>query len=109
MELIGRACGVEPDCFAEYQPAAPPKRAPAEVGGRTTRPFGKALRGLKEARGLTYLELADRTRRLDGKGLTAQYLNLLVIGRKKPSTRAIEQMRGRATSSRTISPNTAWS
>jgi len=61
MELIGRACGVEPDCFAEYQPAAPPKRAPAEVGGRTTRPFGKALRGLKEARGLTYLELADRT------------------------------------------------
>ena len=109
MELLATACGVEPDCFAEYRPAAPPKSPPAELREATTRPLGEELRRLKEARGLTYLELADRTRRLDGKRLSAQYLNLLVIGRKKPSTRAIEQMRGRATSSRTISPNTAWS
>jgi transcriptional regulator with XRE-family HTH domain len=92
MELLARACGVEPDCFAEYRTAAPPQRSTAELGEAATRPFGEALRGLKEARGLTYLELADRTRGRDGKGLTAQYLNLLVIGRKKPSTRAIEQI-----------------
>jgi transcriptional regulator with XRE-family HTH domain len=90
MELLARACGVEPDCFAEYRPAAPHKRALVELGEGTTRPFGEALRGLKGARGLTYLELADRTRGRDGKGLSAQYLNLLVIGRKKPSMRAIE-------------------
>jgi transcriptional regulator with XRE-family HTH domain len=88
MELVARACGVEPGCFAEYRTAEPPKRDPAELG-EATRPFGEALRGLKEARGLTYLELADRTRRLDGTGLTAQYLNLMVIGRKNPSMRTM--------------------
>jgi transcriptional regulator with XRE-family HTH domain len=60
MELIARACGVQPDYFAEYRLAARRRRALNELGDRTTRPVGEALCGLKDARGLTYPQSASR-------------------------------------------------
>lgn len=54
------------------------------------KPFGDALRALMEERGLTYRKLADATRRIDGKGLTHAYINMLANGHDKPSLRAIE-------------------
>jgi hypothetical protein len=45
---------------------------------RTAKPFADALRDLKAARGLTYRELADKSRELDGRGMTADYITRLV-------------------------------
>jgi transcriptional regulator with XRE-family HTH domain len=42
------------------------------------------------ARGLTYRALADRTREVDGRGLTHAHINTLANGRDKPSLRAME-------------------
>src|SRR5437870_3908944 len=53
-------------------------------------PFGDALRELMNDRGLTYRELAQRTRRLDGKGMTHAHINMLANGHDRPSTRAME-------------------
>ena len=40
--------------------------------------------------GLTYRELAQRTRRLDGRGMTHAHINMLANGHDRPSTRAME-------------------
>jgi transcriptional regulator with XRE-family HTH domain len=56
----------------------------------STKPFGETLRALMDARGLTYRELAEETRLVDGKGMTHAYINMLVKGRDKPSLRAME-------------------
>ena len=56
----------------------------------STEPFGKALRALMDARGLTYRGLADATRQLDGKGMTHAHINMLANGHDKPSMRAME-------------------
>jgi transcriptional regulator with XRE-family HTH domain len=40
--------------------------------------------------GLTYRELAGRTRQLDGKGMTHAHINMLANGHDRPSTRAME-------------------
>jgi transcriptional regulator with XRE-family HTH domain len=39
---------------------------------------------------LTYRELAQRTRRLDGKGMTHAHINMLANGHDRPSIRAME-------------------
>jgi transcriptional regulator with XRE-family HTH domain len=56
----------------------------------STEPFGKALRALMEARGLSYRGLADAIGRLDDRGMTHAHLNMLANGHDKPSIRAIE-------------------
>jgi transcriptional regulator with XRE-family HTH domain len=53
-------------------------------------PFGDALRELMGERGLTYRELAEATRALDGKGMTHAHINMLANGHDKPSMRAME-------------------
>src|SRR5947209_9303210 len=40
--------------------------------------------------GLTYRELAQRTRQLDGRGMTHAHINMLANGHDRPSTRAME-------------------
>lgn len=54
------------------------------------KPFGDALRALMTDRGLTYRELAQRTRELDGRGMTHAHINMLANGHDRPSTRAME-------------------
>lgn len=53
-------------------------------------PFGEALRLLMEQRGFSYRGLAERTRQLDGKGMTHAHINMLANGHDRPSTRAME-------------------
>ena len=53
-------------------------------------PFGDALRALMNDHGLTYRELAQRTRQLDGRGMTHAHINMLANGHDRPSTRAME-------------------
>jgi transcriptional regulator with XRE-family HTH domain len=43
-----------------------------------------------QARSLTYRALAERTRELDGRGLTHAHINMLANGHDKPSLRAME-------------------
>jgi transcriptional regulator with XRE-family HTH domain len=52
--------------------------------------FGEALRALMNNDGLTYRELAQRTRELDGRGMTHAHINMLANGHDRPSTRAME-------------------
>jgi transcriptional regulator with XRE-family HTH domain len=54
------------------------------------KPFGDALRALMNDHGLTYRELAQRTRQLDGRGMTHAHINMLANGHDRPSTRAME-------------------
>src|SRR5438874_11564375 len=61
----------------------------------STKPFGEALRALMDEGDLSYRELAERTRALDGKGMTHAHINMLVNGHDKPSMRAMELV-GRA-------------
>jgi transcriptional regulator with XRE-family HTH domain len=56
----------------------------------SNKPFGNALRELMNDHGLTYRELAQRTRQLDGKGMTHAHINMLANGHDRPSTRAME-------------------
>jgi transcriptional regulator with XRE-family HTH domain len=56
----------------------------------STKPFGEALRLLMDEAGLSYRELAERTRALDGRGMTHAHINMLVNGHDKPSMRAME-------------------
>jgi transcriptional regulator with XRE-family HTH domain len=53
-------------------------------------PFGKALRVLMDARAMSYRELAQATRELDGRGMTHAHINMLANGHDKPSMRAME-------------------
>jgi transcriptional regulator with XRE-family HTH domain len=54
------------------------------------KPFGDALRALMDAQVLTYRELAEATRELDGRGMTHAHINMLANGHDRPSTRAME-------------------
>lgn len=56
----------------------------------SSEPFGKALRALMEARGLSYRGLAEAIRGIDEKGITHAHLNMLANGHDKPSLRAME-------------------
>jgi transcriptional regulator with XRE-family HTH domain len=56
----------------------------------SNQPFGDALRELMNDLGLTYRELAQQTRGLDGKGMTHAHINMLANGHDRPSTRAME-------------------
>ena len=53
-------------------------------------PFGDALRALMDARGFSYRALADRTRHVDGRGMTHAHINMLAKGHDRPSMRAME-------------------
>lgn len=52
--------------------------------------FGDALRVLMEEQGISYRGLAEKTRRLDGKGMTHAHINMLARGHDRPSMRAME-------------------
>ena len=53
-------------------------------------PFGEALRALMDARRLSYRGLAERTRQVDGRGMTHAHINMLAKGHDRPSMRAME-------------------
>jgi transcriptional regulator with XRE-family HTH domain len=53
-------------------------------------PFGESLRALMEQHGFSYRALAQRTRELDGKGMTHAHINMLAKGHDRPSMRAME-------------------
>ena len=53
-------------------------------------PFGEALRVLMEDHGYSYRVLAERTRQLDGRGMTHAHINMLAKGHDRPSMRAME-------------------
>lgn len=57
---------------------------------QSDRPFGDSLRSLMEERGFSYRALAQRTRELDGKGMTHAHINMLAKGHDRPSMRAME-------------------
>jgi transcriptional regulator with XRE-family HTH domain len=54
------------------------------------KPFGVALRALMEEGGLSYRGLAEKTRQLDGRGMTHAHINMLANGHDRPSMRAME-------------------
>ena len=56
----------------------------------SSRPFGEALRDLMDDQALSYRELSDLTRRLDGRGMTHAHINMLANGHDRPSIRAME-------------------
>lgn len=56
----------------------------------SNKPFGESLRVLMEKRGFSYRGLAQRTRELDGKGMTHAHINMLAKGHDRPSMRAME-------------------
>ena len=57
---------------------------------QSNRPFGDSLRSLMEEQGYSYRALAQRTRELDGKGMTHAHINMLAKGHDRPSMRAME-------------------
>src|SRR5947208_16056582 len=56
----------------------------------STKPFGESLRALMGERGLSFRELAQATRAVDGKGMTHAHINMLANGHDRPSMRAME-------------------
>jgi transcriptional regulator with XRE-family HTH domain len=60
------------------------------MASQSNRPFGESLRLLMEERGFSYRGLAQRTRELDGKGMTHAHINMLAKGHDRPSMRAME-------------------
>jgi transcriptional regulator with XRE-family HTH domain len=60
------------------------------MSSESNRPFGDALRLLMEEHGFSYRGLAQRTRQLDGKGMTHAHINMLAKGHDRPSMRAME-------------------
>jgi transcriptional regulator with XRE-family HTH domain len=62
----------------------------ASMVSRSDKPFGDALRTLMGEHDLTFRSLAERTRQLDGKGMTHAHINMLANGHDKPSMRAME-------------------
>jgi transcriptional regulator with XRE-family HTH domain len=60
------------------------------MASTSSKPFGVALRALMDTRGMTYRELAEETRLIDGRGMTHAYINMLVKGHDKPSVRAMQ-------------------
>jgi transcriptional regulator with XRE-family HTH domain len=60
------------------------------VHAQSSKSFGEALRALMDEGGLSYRELALKTRALDGRGMTHAHINMLVNGHDKPSMRAME-------------------
>ena len=65
-------------------------RARGEMASQSNRPFGESLRLLMGERGFSYRGLAQRTRELDGKGMTHAHINMLAKGHDRPSMRAME-------------------
>jgi transcriptional regulator with XRE-family HTH domain len=60
------------------------------LSNESAKPFGKALRELMDARGLSYRGLAGAIRQIDARGVTHAHLNMLANGHDKPSMRAME-------------------
>ena len=64
------------------------------MGSHSDRPFGDALRELMSERGFSYRSLAERTRQMDGRGITHAHINMLANGHDRPSVRAMELIAG---------------
>ena len=64
--------------------------ANTRMASESNQPFGESLRRLMEANGFSYRGLAQRTRELDGKGMTHAHINMLAKGHDRPSMRAME-------------------
>ena len=64
--------------------------ANAQMASESNKPFGDSLRLLMEEHGFSYRGLAQRTRQLDGKGMTHAHINMLAKGHDRPSMRAME-------------------
>ena len=60
------------------------------MASQSNRPFGESLRVLMEQQGFSYRGLAQKTRELDGKGMTHAHINMLAKGHDRPSMRAME-------------------
>src|SRR5271166_2787064 len=60
------------------------------MNSESNRPFGESLRVLMDDQGFSYRGLAQRTRQLDGKGMTHAHINMLAKGHDRPSMRAME-------------------
>ena len=60
------------------------------MASQSNKPFGESLRLLMEKRKFSYRGLAQRTRELDGKGMTHAHINMLAKGHDRPSMRAME-------------------
>jgi transcriptional regulator with XRE-family HTH domain len=60
------------------------------MSSESNRPFGEALRLLMDEHGFSYRALAQRTRQLDGRGMTHAHINMLAKGHDRPSMRAME-------------------
>jgi transcriptional regulator with XRE-family HTH domain len=60
------------------------------MANESNQPFGESLRLLMEENGFSYRALAQRTRELDGKGMTHAHINMLAKGHDRPSMRAME-------------------
>ncbi len=56
----------------------------------SNRPFGESLRLLMDENRFSYRGLAQRTRELDGRGMTHAHINMLAKGHDRPSMRAME-------------------
>ena len=56
----------------------------------SNRPFGESLRLLMEEHDFSYRGLAQKTRELDGRGMTHAHINMLAKGHDRPSMRAME-------------------
>ncbi|HLY48269.1 MAG TPA: helix-turn-helix transcriptional regulator [Solirubrobacteraceae bacterium] len=57
---------------------------------QSNKPFGESLRLLMEENDFSYRALAQRTRELDGRGMTHAHINMLAKGHDRPSMRAME-------------------
>ena len=64
------------------------------MASQSNKPFGESLRLLMEEHGFSYRGLAQRTRELDGKGMTHAHINMLAKGHDRPSMRAMELIAG---------------
>lgn len=60
------------------------------MASQSNKPFGESLRVLMDKRGFSYRGLAQKTRELDGKGMTHAHINMLAKGHDRPSMRAME-------------------
>jgi transcriptional regulator with XRE-family HTH domain len=60
------------------------------MASQSNKSFGESLRVLMEEQGFSYRGLAQKTRELDGKGMTHAHINMLAKGHDRPSMRAME-------------------
>jgi transcriptional regulator with XRE-family HTH domain len=89
--LRGEAHGFRSCRFDVRSPVQPESRYGQPVmPSESNSPFGEALRVLMENHGYSYRGLAEKTRQIDGRGMTHAHINMLAKGHDRPSMRAME-------------------